>query len=57
MLADGRRDLRLAFGTEQAQTFATGDIPHAAAAPEEEGFAPARLSEPGDSFAVDMSRF
>ena len=46
MLADERRDFKLTFGMEQGQTFAMGDIPHAAAAPEEEEFAPVRLSEP-----------
>ena len=43
MLADERRDFRLTFGMEQGQTFAMGDVPHAAAAPEEEEFAPVRL--------------
>ena len=33
MLADERRDFKLTFGMEQSQTFAMGDIPHAAAAP------------------------
>ena len=54
MLADGRRDFRLTFGMEQAQTFALGDIPHAAAAPEEEEFAPVRLTEPEDNFAANI---
>ena len=39
---------------EQSQTFAMGYIPHAAAAPEEEEFAPVRLSEPEDNFAVNI---
>ena len=43
MLADERRDFKLTFGMEQRQTFAMCDIPHAAAAPEEEEFAPVRL--------------
>ena len=54
MLADGRRDFRLTFGMEQGQTFAMGDVPHAAAAPEEEEFAQVRLSEPEDSFVVGI---
>ena len=54
MLADERRDFKLTFGMEQGQTFAMGDIPHAAAAPEEEEFAPVRLSEPEDNFAVNI---
>ena len=41
MLADGRRDFRLTFGMEQGQTFATADVPHAAAAQEEEEFSSA----------------
>ena len=53
MLADERRDFRLTFGMEQGQTFAMGDIPYAAAAPEEE-FSPVRLSEPEDIFAVNI---
>ena len=52
MLADERRDFKLAFGMEQSQTSAMRDIPHAAAAPEEEEFAPVRLSEPEDNFVV-----
>ena len=54
MLADGRRDFKLTFGIEQGQTFAMGDIPHAAAAQEEEDFAPVRLSEQEDNFAVNI---
>ena len=52
MLADERRDFKLTFGMEQSQTFAMRDIPHAAAALEEEEFAPVRLSEPEDNFVV-----
>ena len=54
MLADGRRDFRLTFGMEQGQTYTMGDIPHAAAAPEEEEFAPVRHSELEDKFAVNI---
>ena len=54
MLADKRRDFRLTFGMAQGQTFAMGDIPHAAAAQEEEDFAPVRLSEQEDNFAVNI---
>ena len=39
---------------EQSQTFAMRDILHAAAAQEEEEFAPVRLSEPEDNFAVSI---
>ena len=49
MLVDGRRNFRLTFGMEQGQTFAIGDIPHAAAAPEEEEIAPVLHSEPEDN--------
>ena len=42
------------FGMEQSQTFAMRDILHAAAAQEEEEFAPVRLSEPEDNFAAGI---
>ena len=54
LLADERRGFTLTFGTEHAQMFAMDDVPHTAAAPEEEELAPVLLSEPEDNFEVGI---